>query len=216
VPPPHAFACLIVIVVSIGAFTVPRFGVPDMRPSFNPSPLLVDASSEVVQSFRVRADGLTQILVRVLQSSSAAAVDATIGYRTQGGMITVLRKTTVGVAQSDDPRYVRIEFPPLQTAADAEFALALRVRSSVPTAQVTLQTAEGHEYREGSLWVNGEPVPADLVMRVDARFAQPWRAFARRLRRQTGLPGLEWLFAVCYLGAICGLLRGLDALRIET
>jgi hypothetical protein len=208
-------AWLILVVASGLAFTVPRFGVPHIRPGFNPAPLVVGPGSELVQLFRVRAGGLNEVSVRVLKSRGDVAVDAAVEYRTQHG-VTVLRRASLAVAPSDNPQQLTFEFSPIQNADTAELALALRVKSLDSTGQVTVQAAEGHVYREGGLWLDGEALPADLVMRADATFAQPWRAFARRLRRQTGLPGVEWLLASCYLGAIYTLLRAIDSMPLAT
>jgi len=198
-----------VVLASVFAFAVPRFHVPRIDAGFNPSPVAVGVGHELVQTFRVEAQGLDTIVLEVVDSSPDLAVAFDVGVR-QGAVIAVLHRQTLSFAPGG--RSVVLKFAPLPREKDLVYAVRIRPLGSDASAHVTLRATEGHVYPEGAVWLDGVELPLDLVMRVDAATAQPWRAVAALLQRRTGVPGIEWVVAAVYLGAVLLILRGLASL----
>jgi hypothetical protein len=199
-----ALASLVVVTAAALAFTVPRYGVPHVRQGFNPGALPVVAGSTIVQTLRVTAGGLNEVSLRVLSSTGDAVLQASVSLW-DGRQFVLLRQAAAPAAGSTGTATFR--FAPIHAHGAFDYAFAVRVDAPDPATRVTFQTTEGHEYRDGGLSVDGQALPADLVMRTDAAFAQPWRAFARGVGRRTGMAGLEWAIAVAYLITTCALLR---------
>jgi hypothetical protein len=196
--------CATVIGIAIAAFTVPRFGVARVAPGFNPSSITVPVGQQLEQLLAVRAWGLNAIHLRLSDAPSAEYLDVELEPRENGVPMTVIR-TTVSLTDVDETLAIR--FPPVKSGPFAEFIVRLRPRSASGTGELSFQATEGHAYRRGRLWLDTVELPLDLVLDTDALTARPWPAFAAILHRRTGIAGLEWLFAVAYLGSVCALVR---------
>lgn len=201
-------AWVVVAIVSVLAVTVPRFGVPRIGAGFNPSEAVVPVGHELVQTFQVRALGLDELRLGGVEASANMAIDFEVGVW-QGAVVTAFHRETVAFAGGAGARAVSFTFAPPPADKDLVYALRIYPRGPDASAHVTLKATEGHTYRDGALWLDRVELPLDLVMHADAPTAQPWRALAAMLRTKTDVPGLEWLFAVCYLGAVFLILRGL-------
>ncbi len=202
-----AVSCWAVVAVAgVIAFTGPRFHVPRIDAGFNPSSIVVKPGHELIQSFRVPADRLDEITFDVADASPGSTLDVEIA-RWQGAVIRTLHRETVSL--SAGTRQLSLKLAPVPTDPDVKYLLRIRHQGPNPAAHVTLRTTEGHTYLEGRLWLDGVELPLDLVMQGHALTEQPWRAVTGILRAKTGVPGLEWLFAVGYLGAVLLILRRL-------
>jgi hypothetical protein len=196
--------CATVIGVAIAAFTLPRFGVARVPPGFNPSSITVRVGQQLEQLLAARAWGLNAIHLRLSNAPSVEYLDVELEQRENGVRMTAAR-TTVSLTDADATLAIR--FPPAKSGPSAEFVVRLRPRSASGAGEVSFQAAEGHAYRRGRLWLDTVELPLDLVLETDALTARPWPAFAGILHRRTGIAGLEWAFAVAYLGSVCALMR---------
>jgi hypothetical protein len=195
--------CAVMTAVAVTAFTVPRYGVPHIGAGFNPSSVTVPVGQRLEQLIAVRAWGLHTLTVHVSDVVSAASLEVEVEHRENGVPLTVARTTIAVTAAGAVP----VRFAPAQSGPNAEFMLRLRPNSADRTGAVTFQATEGHEYREGRLWLEGVELPLDLVLETDALASRPWPAFAGLLHRRTGVHGLEWVFAIAYVGGVCAVVR---------
>jgi len=201
---PHLFICAAVIGVAMAVFTLPRFGVARVTPGFNPSSITVRVGQQLEQLIAVRAWGLYSVNLRLSNAPSAEYLDVELEHRENGVQLTTTRVT---VSLSDVDETLPMRFAPVESGPSAEFVVRLQPRSANGAGEVTFQATEGHAYRPGRLWLDTVELPLDLVLDTDALTARPWPAFAGILHRRTGIRGLEWAFAVAYLGSVCALMR---------
>ena len=202
-----AVCCWCVVVLSsVIAFTVPRFHVPRIDAGFNPSTVVVGAGHELIQTFRMKAQGLDEVDFDIVEASPDTAIVVDVGVR-QGVIITVLHQQTLSLPAGRHS--VSLTFAPRPTDKDLVYTVRIRPLGSEKSAHITLRTTEGHTYQEGAIWLDGVELPLDLVMRVDAQTAQPWRAAAAMIQARTGRKGIEWGLAAMYLAAVFVILRGL-------
>ncbi len=200
--------CAAVMSVAVAAFTVPRHGVPRVDSGFNPSSVTVPVGQLLEQLVLVRAWGLQTVTVHVNDVVSAEFLDVELEHRESGVPQTVARTTIASGAGA-----VPINFAPANSSPNAEFVLRLRPRSADGAGTVTFATTEGHEYRDGRLWLEGAELALDLVLEADALTSRPWPAFAGLLHRQTGVYGLEWVFAIAYVSGVCAIVRLASSLQ---
>lgn len=195
---------VVVAIAAVLAFTVPRIGVPVIRSGFNPSTVSLGAGHEVAQTFRVRVGALDALSVDIVDASPGLTLDLEIARR-RGADLQVLHRE----ARVADSGWMTIRFAPIETDAAAEYVLQIRPRGAGSSARVTLKTTEGHAYQDGRLSMDGSDLPTDLVMVGDGPRARPWDALAGLLRANSGWPGLEWMLAAIYFGALWAIIRAL-------
>jgi len=199
----YLWICAVVAGVAIAAFTLPRHGVPRVGRGFNPGNIAVQVGETLEQLMAVQAWGLNRVTVWVSDINGAEILDVELEHRENGLPLTVSRTTVELTGAGKLP----IQFAPARSQRHAEFVLRLRPRSADGAGTVTFEATEGHEYREGRLWLMGAELPFDLVLDGAALTDRPWPAFAGVLHRQTGVHGLEWAFALAYLGGACAIIR---------
>lgn len=195
-------ACGAVLLTAVVAVTVPRYGVPRISRGFNPSALTITVGQELDQTLRVNARGLRAITLNIVRANAAEVITVELLQRRRDETILVASKV---IRLSNADTVLTLDFTPIEDSHGSEFILRLRPEAR-ENARVTVLTTEGHEYQAGQLTLDGRPLPLDLVMDVDARNAQPWRAFAAAVHSHTGLVGLEWLVALGYFGAACAVI----------
>jgi hypothetical protein len=193
--------------VAAVAVLVPKSGVPNIRAGFSPASILVKPGQEIVQSFRARARGVDTIALRLVEAPLSGFALVAVEFSLKQQLIA-RRTRKVALQDLSGRRSWRLDFEPIEGSREGIYRIRIAVEGTPEASGLVLATAEGHEYTDGELLVDGEKQSVDLVMRVNARRASAWSALQALLAERLGWGGWIWVVAIGYSTLVLLLLRG--------